>query len=468
MSALLGEAAEAPAKVANRSLAALRRDIECHPASHSFHRMRVLTRMDRLGDGFRALFADEVLLVDADADPALRRLLSFVQRCLPPGGTTKQAAVAAVTKVVSTALGSSGSSNDDVAAEDAAEERFAKRIRELRLPHHGELPVGLVFGCGLQRHKAVLLKYICDELRLCECALVGGGLLTGRGADHLKTVLPLVRFEDGAPLMLVDVVNRPGYMEQASDEIFGLVERAEHERPALASASSSPMSDSVSGPASPTTGASPSVGEWHAAPPVSAVVKRAADAIASAVQSLDLTAACGRHTTYVSHRPLERERRPILEAAFHEVRYSTLALAVTARDEQDGRLRELVVVVPDGAARSVNDLPMSLVFGTCQVTGNSLSPSECVEIDFKNTEVEGEGRAWKLARFARAAFEQASGDEPTTSGVRVRIWNAEEMRYEALEPPSGARWWATVVDSLDLAQPKLARKMGSRRRKSCC
>lgn len=466
------------AKVANRPLAGVRRDIELHPASARFHSDRVLASSERLGDGFRALFAHEVLLLDATADSTLAGLLAFVRQCLPP---SKAAAVASVAQVISTAMG--GAEGGGGAAVGASlDDRFAQRLKELRLHSVGELPIGLVFGCGLQRHRAVLLKYVIDALRLCDCALVGGGLLTRQDADHLEAVLPLVRPHAGAPWLLVDCMESPGALQEVPQAALVHLERAERERPRPPPSESSASSGSPASAAAwrtPSWPASPASAEGPAAASMSPVVRRAAEAIAAAVRAMDLGAAVDRATVYVAHRPLEPERRPIIEAAFPEVRTSTLALAVTARDEVSGAIRELVAIVPAGASKGLEALPMTLVMGACQVTGEALSPSECVEIDVHSHGVGGGSGAWKLARLGRQALGEDAAQEGGALEPRagLRVWSAAGLRYEALPEPRGqerAAWWGKVVGSLDTmarvpSEPRVSKKKSSRRRaRACC
>jgi len=82
-----------------------------------------------------------------------------------------------------------------------------------------ELPIGRLLGmddaggAGLQRHRAVLFKYCCDQLAICPSALVAlessGKLLPREDAMNVAWV-------DGVPVT-VDLVNTPGTLRTAPE-----------------------------------------------------------------------------------------------------------------------------------------------------------------------------------------------------------------------------------------------------------
>lgn len=187
--------------------------IEAHPASWRFHHSRHLGYQHRLDDGFRALFSRELLLVDGRreggraADPALRGYLSFLRSCLPSVPRGSAELVRTVAKSISTGFG--GVRSHDL------ELRWRRRLDELRLEFPRDLPIGLLLaspqrstrGAGLQRHRAVLFKYICDAMSVCDAALLWDA--------HRDTAIS-VALVDGRPV-LVDLMDEPGAMQDATE-----------------------------------------------------------------------------------------------------------------------------------------------------------------------------------------------------------------------------------------------------------
>lgn len=203
--------------------AALRKTIEAHPASLRFHQMRLLGYGDRLTDGFRALFSEEILLVDGrkdSRDTRLRGLLAFLRQPLSPSKAGAPAgserAVSAAAMAVALALGGA------VAHEDSERARELEARWRLRRPSRWgselpeELPIGHLLGthkgaegalepgAGLQRHRAVLFKYVCDTLGVCDSALLW---------DARRDVALNVAWAGGRP-MLVDLFLEPGALEE--------------------------------------------------------------------------------------------------------------------------------------------------------------------------------------------------------------------------------------------------------------
>mmetsp|Transcript_26273 Transcript_26273/g.87073 ORF Transcript_26273/g.87073 Transcript_26273/m.87073 type:complete len:612 (-) Transcript_26273:190-2025(-) len=431
-------------RLANRPLAALRRDIEADEASRLFHETRLLGYKERLQDGFRALFAQEVLLVDARADPALRSLLNFLHANIPvakdaAGNDAAAGAIAFAAQTVAATLG-----RGSTATTGSEEARFTHRIRSLRLPPQGELPIGFLFrgegldgrdtGCGLQRHRAVLLKYVCDALGFGTCALVGRHS-EGEGSSAGILDAAFVVANIGSPwaagqAMLVDCSEHPGALQPAPPQLLDFIEQAAaDERRRLAAEpsrygsssgprlplgfDSSPKRVGIEVPSSQLVGASP-FGGAPSPSPRSPALRKLAAVLDSVLRGPDFAAAafaaCCAPVQYVSFRPVDPDRRPILEAAFPEIREAALALAVTVRSigAVGAPSRELIAVVPAGVFESLEELRPQLVMGACRITSELLSPSECIEFTFPegpNYWVATPLSRWALETYKATKFE---------------------------------------------------------------
>mmetsp|Transcript_34075 Transcript_34075/g.98044 ORF Transcript_34075/g.98044 Transcript_34075/m.98044 type:complete len:296 (+) Transcript_34075:57-944(+) len=114
--------------------------------------------------------------------------------------------------------------------------------------------------------------------------------------------------------------------------------------------------------------------------------------LAGVVQRLELRGSCGEEFTYVSHRDLEPERRARLAACFPQCTGEHQVLAVVAKDAA-GALKEFVVSAKDGASAE-------LVPGTCQITFEDMTPSECIEYAFSEAPDH-----WTVAQISRGAME---------------------------------------------------------------
>lgn len=196
-------------------------------ATRRFQQERVLGYKEKLRDGFEAVFQpDERILVDARVDPALRGFVGFLSGCVPPGvqDSTEAAtrAVSMVAGAVAAALG-----GRECEAHGPLEDRWRRRLDELRHSRApgDSLPIGLFFGrevsgrndlgAGLQHHRALLFKYSCDRLGICDCALVDGALVAkGAGVAGAAVELWPLALLGGQPLT-VDCLSAPGEMEGA-------------------------------------------------------------------------------------------------------------------------------------------------------------------------------------------------------------------------------------------------------------
>lgn len=201
--------------------------VESHPASMFFHQARLLGYKHRLVDGFRAHFSQEMLLVDSRSDKALRGFLVFLRSSLPivHGAVHgSEAHVTATAKAVAAAFG--GARHEHEAGEEL-EARWQRRFHEVGLPFPHDLPIGLLLartepgsglpepGAGLPRHRAVMFKYVCDALDICESALLW---------DTRRDTAVNVAWTggpDGRP-MLVDCTTEPGQL-RVEHELHHLV-----------------------------------------------------------------------------------------------------------------------------------------------------------------------------------------------------------------------------------------------------
>jgi len=115
---------------------------------------------------------------------------------------------------------------------ESLESRWHRRFQSLHLVFPRDLPIGLLLGgrsagggahepgTGLQRHRAVLFKYVCDSLRICASALVWD--------TRTETVLN-VAWAGGRPLV-VDCTEEPGQLRE-DYELHQLVLQLESEHP---------------------------------------------------------------------------------------------------------------------------------------------------------------------------------------------------------------------------------------------
>lgn len=189
---------------------ALRLLIEEHPASFSFHRSRVIGYTELITDGFRALFCEELLLIDARrfaGDLALRAFLDFIRNSIPTDSARVGESVVSACKVIAAVFG--GSSEN-------LERRWATRLAQLQLEPPRDLPIGLLLGAkfsmdefrepgvGLQRHRALMLKYVLDSLRICKSAVLW---------DADGDAVVIVAWIGGRP-MVVDCINHPGMIHE--------------------------------------------------------------------------------------------------------------------------------------------------------------------------------------------------------------------------------------------------------------
>eukprot|EP00405_Crypthecodinium_cohnii_P021158 CAMPEP_0206465154 /NCGR_PEP_ID=MMETSP0324_2-20121206/27658_1 /ASSEMBLY_ACC=CAM_ASM_000836 /TAXON_ID=2866 /ORGANISM="Crypthecodinium cohnii, Strain Seligo" /LENGTH=652 /DNA_ID=CAMNT_0053937953 /DNA_START=49 /DNA_END=2007 /DNA_ORIENTATION=+ len=215
--------------------------IEEDPASARFHETRMLGYRDVLTDGFRAVFSEELLLVDARkeaGDAALRGYLSFLRHCLNlQKGAGSPDLIASTARAVAAALG--GGLNHQHIFGDSVEQRWQQRLQETDLRFPRDLSIGLLLGgrsrpgalegdhepgAGLQRHRAILFKYVSDALNVCSSALLW---------DVRRDVVVSLAWGNGKPL-LVDLWEDPGLLTE-NYELHHLVLQLEAEHPGVPS-----------------------------------------------------------------------------------------------------------------------------------------------------------------------------------------------------------------------------------------
>jgi len=118
--------------------------------------------------------------------------------------------------------------------------------------------------------------------------------------------------------------------------------------------------------------------------------------IGEALQALSFENADGEGMTYQSHRPLELERRQIIAKAFPDCAAQDVqVMAVVAKDDK-GNCREFVAIVKELAGSPT----ASLVMGSCSITYEDMTPSECCEYSFAE-----DPSTWASAQLSRDALE---------------------------------------------------------------
>jgi len=124
------------------------------------------------------------------------------------------------------------------------------------------------------------------------------------------------------------------------------------------------------------------------------------ESVGTAVKALSLENADGEAMIYESHRALELERRQIIGTAFPECAVNDdPVIAIVGKDDKGNR-REFIAVVKDAGSSPT----ASLVMGSCQITYEDMSPTECCEYSFAE-----DPKAWAIAQISREALENYRG-----------------------------------------------------------
>lgn len=203
----------------------LRFKVEEHPASLRFHQVRMLGYSEELTNGFRAAFSKEVLFVDARQDAALHGFMTFLhdsQQFTVHGPPSPGSVVHIVGVAKAISMGFGGGVNHEHVPGEGVQERWEQRSNQLRLHFPQDLPIGLLLGrhdplaglhapgAGLQRHRAVLFKYVCDTLQICKSALLWD-------AKRDTAINVAWTGGSGGRPMLVDCAEHPGQLKEAYD-----------------------------------------------------------------------------------------------------------------------------------------------------------------------------------------------------------------------------------------------------------
>lgn len=129
------------------------------------------------------------------------------------------------------------------------------------------------------------------------------------------------------------------------------------------------------------------------------------DAVLSeAVKQLELKNADDEVLTYESHHLLSPARQQIMATTFSECQPEKKVIAILASNP-DGVKTELIAVVQEGS-------PPQLVAGSCQITFEDISPSECVEYCFAEAPSD-----WAMAQLSLDALE-------TYRGMKFEAWRS--------------------------------------------
>jgi len=165
--------------VDGRCIPSLCQAITYQKSSHKFHCRRFLAYDDTLEDGFCIRFPSEFLVIDARADPAVRRLLNDVKTRMEDEADLCLKVLIASAAVAAACGGTEG----------VMESRFLARFQELGLRSMEPYHIGSLFGhsdllgVGLCRHRSLLLKYMLDMLDVCPSAVLDG-VISSTGAPH--------------------------------------------------------------------------------------------------------------------------------------------------------------------------------------------------------------------------------------------------------------------------------------------
>eukprot|EP00435_Cladocopium_sp_Y103_P003660 s2963_g1.t1 len=118
------------------------------------------------------------------------------------------------------------------------------------------------------------------------------------------------------------------------------------------------------------------------------------------IRRLQLKSVDDEDMTLVSHRALEESRRKVMVSSFPQLSEGS-AVAIVARSP-NGEQREFVATTKgDG---------YDLVFGSCQITFEDLTPADCIEYCFPEAPSE-----WHMAQVSREALE-------TYRGMKFEAW----------------------------------------------
>mmetsp|Transcript_53044 Transcript_53044/g.119519 ORF Transcript_53044/g.119519 Transcript_53044/m.119519 type:complete len:243 (-) Transcript_53044:82-810(-) len=127
----------------------------------------------------------------------------------------------------------------------------------------------------------------------------------------------------------------------------------------------------------------------------------------AAVTRMVLQNSDGEALKYESHRMVDPSRQQVMATAFPQCDLKKKAVAVLATGA-DGAKRELIAMVTEGDPAAAPEL----VMGSCSITYEDLSPSECIEYAFAEAPEE-----WAMAQLSLEALE-------TYRGMKFEAWKA--------------------------------------------
>merc|ERR1712232_165203 len=122
------------------------------------------------------------------------------------------------------------------------------------------------------------------------------------------------------------------------------------------------------------------------------------EVVGQVVKSVALQNGDGEAMTYQSHRQLEPERQQIFASAFPECGGGAKVVEIVGKlgDET----KEFTVVLTEDCQPPVP----KLVTGTCQITYDDLTPSDCIEYAFSETPDQ-----WAMTQVSLEALENYRG-----------------------------------------------------------
>lgn len=159
--------------------------IDSNSASEIWNEHRMLTYGEALTDGFTARYAKELIHIDKNTDIKLREFLAFC-RGLTANVTTEYEKARLVSEAVCEALGGALTGAKGANAGQILQARMDRLVKESGKATHELMPLGETFcggeifglegdpGAGICRHRSMLFKYACDELDICDCAMIDG------------------------------------------------------------------------------------------------------------------------------------------------------------------------------------------------------------------------------------------------------------------------------------------------------
>jgi len=115
-----------------------------------------------------------------------------------------------------------------------------------------------------------------------------------------------------------------------------------------------------------------------------------------AIKKVTIEGDDGEPLVYVSHRAIEPDRQAILVTAFPECKPEAAKVVAITASTPAGTRKETIALLPlDGSG----GIPR-VILGSCQITYEDLSPSDCIEYTFAEAPND-----WKMAQLSLEALE---------------------------------------------------------------